>query len=161
MSAGLTVATGWIKNIQAEGRCVGCYLSFVCCVIYHWFTHCSLAPCAGGLYPVMLIVRQYSVNLWLHPRVCLQSGTSLCTRVSCPVMDCPPEERTKSEDGCCDTCPTRRLCTFQGAQHSVSIVQHRAAACTSLSVAVWTSCVGSQGAADFTGLVALTCWWIG
>ncbi|XP_025115530.1 BMP-binding endothelial regulator protein-like [Pomacea canaliculata] len=57
-----------------------------------------------------------------HPDTCsscrCMSGTSLCTRVSCPVMDCPPEERTKSEDGCCDTCPTRRLCTFQGAQHS-------------------------------------------
>ncbi|KAK7501525.1 hypothetical protein BaRGS_00007329 [Batillaria attramentaria] len=46
------------------------------------------------------------------------SGTSVCSRVTCPPLDCPPEERTRSDDTCCEACPPRRHCTFSGIKHA-------------------------------------------
>ncbi|KAK7111798.1 hypothetical protein V1264_011373 [Littorina saxatilis] len=47
-----------------------------------------------------------------------RSGTSLCSRVTCPSLDCPAEERSRTEGGCCETCPVRRHCTYHGTKRA-------------------------------------------
>ncbi|XP_067687663.1 BMP-binding endothelial regulator protein-like [Haliotis asinina] len=41
------------------------------------------------------------------------SGTTICTRQSCPPLDCPESEQIQSDGACCKKCLPKRDCTFQ------------------------------------------------
>lgn len=54
------------------------------------------------------------------------NGTTICSRISCPVLECAKEHQKTSPGECCPHCPpieeVRSTCTVEGQTYAVSII---------------------------------------
>ncbi|XP_041374803.1 BMP-binding endothelial regulator protein-like [Gigantopelta aegis] len=62
--------------------------------------------------------RVFSNGSTFQPEKCTEcmclEGTSVCDKITCPPIDCAPDDRIEEPGACCQKCKPKRNCIFQG-----------------------------------------------